>query len=79
MERAPINGLVLVRAGWHLIATLAVTSALPAQQPEIVRSTAPAGWSEKLRLVEEVRIGNSTAPTNTCSGALKASPSVATG
>src|SRR5687767_8446073 len=40
-----------------LIATLGDTRLLAAQQPEIIRSTAPAAWGNRLRLVEEVRIG----------------------
>jgi hypothetical protein len=36
-----------------------VTAALPtlAQQPQVVRSTAPPAWGPSMRLVEEVRIG----------------------
>src|SRR5687768_5222997 len=40
-----------------LIATLGDTRLVAAQQPEIIRSTAPAAWGNRLRLVEEVRIG----------------------
>ena len=40
-----------------LIAVVGATRALPAQQPEVVRSTAPPAWGDRLRLVEEVRIG----------------------